>query len=370
MSQMRFLYENLFDLATLSPSSEQNLNPAENTQNQILGKTWRTFEGYTIRTDINDKLGFKATATGSVVLATVASSTGYTGSALASVIQTAMRSGTVFDITCIFDDSDNKFRFATGATATALSLHNTYATSSVMTIIGYDRNTNYTGEVGYTGTASLGNESWLQATLGAGTSTHFVIDKFNMLSGTVLTLRLADATSTFDGLYGGSMSASVSITLTGTRSVNALPASFSGLGLQLHWHDPSQSFSEVGRIWIGGSFYPANHPDNDISWFKRLIRRRSGKTTMVSGATRFDRRDPINEYTIIPDPLSKYYNPATKTGWETMLDYIADYNSMYVILDSDLSNTVYGFVPGNTAYNRTKNTVMFKIPPIKLQEQK
>jgi hypothetical protein len=369
MSQMRFLYENLFDAATLTTGSELINNPVENTQNEILGKKWRTETGFTVATGINDKLGFKATSTGSVVLATVASGT-YAGSGLAGAIQTAMRSGTVFNLTCQFNTTDSKFRFDVGATATSLSLHNTYATSSVMTIIGFDRNTNYTGATGYTSTASLGNQQWLQATIEAGTSTHFIIDGFNMASGTVMTLRLADATSTFSGLYGGSMSASVTVSLSGTRTVYALPSSFSGLGLQIYWYDPSQAYSEVGRIFIGDSFYPANHPDNKISWFKRKIQRRSGKKMAYSGATYFDKRDPVNHYTLIPDPLNEYWNPTTKTEMETFLDAVGDYQSFYVVLDSDLSNTVYGFLPGNTDYNRLRNTPTIIIPKLELQEQK
>ena len=370
MSQMRFLYENLFDLATLTPSSELTLNPAENTQNEILGKKWRTQTGFVIKTGYNDKLGFKATSTGSVVLATIASGTYADGSSVASVIQTAIRSGTVYDITCKYNSSDSKFRLATGSTATSLTLHNTYASSTVMTIIGFDKDTNYTGETGYTSTASLGNESWLQGTIGAGTSTHFVIDNFNMSSGTVLTLRLADKTSTFSGLYGGSMSASCSVNLSGTRTVYELPSEFSGLGMQISWHDPDHSYSTVGRIWIGDSFYPANHPDNKISWSRQKIQRRSKKTQAYSGATYFDKRDSIFQYTIKPDPLNEYYNPTTKTGFETMLEVIEDNQCLYVVLDSDLSHTIYGFLLGDTNYNRQKNTPTIILPSLVLQEQK
>lgn len=370
MSQMRFLYDNLFNDATLSPSSEVTTLPAENTQNEILGKKWRTGSGYVIVTDINDKLGFKATSTGTVILATIASGTYADGTSLAGVIQTAMRSGTVYSITCQYNNTDDKFRFDAGATATSLSLHNTYASSSIMTIAGFDRNTDYTGATGYTGTVSLGNQTWLQATLEAGAKTHFVIDGFNMASGTVLNLRLADATSTFSGLYGGNMSASVTVSLSGTRTVYALSSSFSGVGLQINWFDPSSVYSEIGRIFIGNSFYPANHPDNKISWFKRKILRRSSKTMVYSGATYFDKRDPVNQYTLIPDPLNEYYNPTTKTDMETFLDDVADYKSFYVILDSDLSNTVYGFLPGNTDYNRLKNTPTIIVPSLVLQEQK
>jgi hypothetical protein len=367
---MRFLYQNLFDLATLSPSSELTLNPAEYTQNQILGKVWRTETGFVIRSDFNNKMGFKATSTGSVILASVASAT-YTGSGLATVLQNAIRSGTVFDITCKFNSGDNKFRFKTGATATSLSLNfPTYATASVATIIGFDRNTDYAGEVGYTSTVSLGNQTWLQATIGVGTSTHFVIDNFNMASGTVLTLRLADATSTFSGLYGGNMSASVTVSLSGTRTVYTLPSEFSGQGVQIYWYDPLNAYSTVGRIFMGSAFYPADHPDNKIHWKRHRLKRRSGKTEAVSGATYFDKRDSLNQYTLTPDPMNEYYNPATKIEMETMLETVSDYQSLYVILDSDLSNTVYGFFPSDIVYNRLRNTPTIIIPLLLLQEQK
>ena len=370
MSQMRFLYDNLFDLATLSPSTEIVNNPASNTQTEILSKKWKTKTGFTIKTGYNDKLGFKATSTGSVVLATTASGTYADGSSVASAIQTAMRSGTVYDITCQYNNSDSKFRFDVGATATSLSLHNTYASSSIMTIIGFDRNANYTGSTGYTGTASLGNQAWLQATIGAGTSTYFVIDKYNMASGTVMTLRLADATSTFSGLYNGNVSASVSVSLDADRTVYALSSSFSGRGIQISWWDPAVNYSEVGRIWIGNDFYPANHPDNKSHWEKHLIQRKSKKTLSYAGATYFDKRDTIEQYTLIVEPLDEYYNSTTKTGYETMLDAVGDYQSLYVILDSDLSHTVYGFFPNNLTYNRLKNTPTFNIGSLVLQEQK
>lgn len=370
MSQMRFLYQNLFDEATLSPSSEVTTMPAENVQNEILGKPWQTKTGFTVKTGWNDKLGFKATSTGSVVLATTASGT-YTGSGLAGAIQTAMRSGTVYLLTCQFDDSDNKFRFKTGATATALSLHfNDYNSSTVATIIGFDRLSTHTGEVGYTSTASLGNQSWLQATIEAGTSTHFVIGKHTLPMGTVLNLRLALSTSTFSGLYGGSMSASVSVTLTASNVVYALPAEFSGRGVQIYWWEPTLEYTQIGRLWIGDSFYPANHPDNKISWIKKTIKRMSKQMGAESGATHFDKRDSITQYIIRPDPLNEYYSSATKTGWEDMLDDVGNDKSFYTILDSDLSNTVYGFIVGNTDYRRQKNTPTLIVKQVKIQEQK
>ena len=370
MSQMRFLYTNLFDAATLTPSSEVTSLPAENTQDEILGKPWKTVTGFTIVTGMNDKIGFKATSTGAVVLSTVASGT-YIGTALASAIQTAMRSSTVFDLTCGFNSADNKFRINKGSTATALSLQfPTYRSSTVATIIGFDKDTIYSGETGYTSTASLGNQAWMKATIEAGTSTYFVFDKHNLPLGTVLTLRLATATSTFSGLDGGVASASASVILTATCTVYALPSSFSGRGLLVHWWEPTLEYSQVGRIWIGNSFYPANHPDNEISWFQKIFKRYSKQTRAVSGATHFDVRDSVIQYEIHPDPLNEYYNAATKTGWETFLEDVGNDKCFYTILDSDLSHTVYGFFIGDTKYPRQKNTPTILIKKLLIQEQK
>ena len=89
-----------------------------------------------------------------------------------------------------------------------------------------------------------------------------------------------------------------------------------------------------------------------------------------SGATYFDKHDSISMYTIIPEALNQYYNSLAKTGYEDMLDAVADYQCFYILLDSTLNNAIYVFIPGDTEFNRIKNTPMIKIPKLILQEQK
>ena len=161
-----------------------------------------------------------------------------------------------------------------------------------------------------------------------------------------------------------------SITINADPDITLLDETLQGNVIQLSWTDIKKAYSEIGRAFLSPVFYPANHPDNKINWFKRKIKRRTRKTMAESGATYFDKKDPINMYTIIPDPLNEYYNPLIKTGYETFLETVGDFQSFYTILDSDLSNTVYGFLPGDTDYNRVRNTPIFNIPPLLIQEQK
>lgn len=160
------------------------------------------------------------------------------------------------------------------------------------------------------------------------------------------------------------------ITVDSDPCVTILDETIHGNVLQISWTDIKNEYSEIGRIFLSPVFYPANHPDNIISWFKKKIFRRSKQIIAMSGATRFDKRDSIYQYTIVPDPMSEYYNPTTKAAIEDMLDAVGNDTCFYIILDSDLSNTVYGFIIGDTEYNRLRNTPIIKSKNILFQEQK
>ena len=160
------------------------------------------------------------------------------------------------------------------------------------------------------------------------------------------------------------------ITVNEDPCVTLLDEAIAGNVFQLSWTDIKNSYSEIGRAFLSPIFYPANHPDNKISWFKKKILRRSKRTMAESGATYFDKKDSVEQYTLLPDPLNEYYNPTTKTNMEAFLDAVGDSECFYTILDSSLSNTVYGFIIGNTDYNRQKNTPTIIVPKLLIQEQK
>jgi len=372
MSMLKYCYTNHFDTASITPSSEVTQLPAENLQTDILGTVWKTKDNFTIVGGYNDKFGFKATSTGSVNVVTVASGT-YTGEALATQIQTQMRSATSFGVTVTHNDTaTNAFLFSTGATATSLSLYFAdYASSTIAVDLGFSERLDYTGAVGYSGSVSLQSQSWIEATIASGTNTHLILDNYNMPAGTSVLIRLADTVSSFSGLRdGGTLSASVTVSLSATRTVYELSSTFLGTGLQLSWHDGSVISTTMGRLWMGTTFTPVNQIDDEISWSKKRIDHRVSKTIAYGGATYFDKKDPIIQYTVETPGLDPYYNAADKTGFETMLDDVGGTKSFYTLLESDLSKVAYGFVVNDTEYTRLKNTTTLLLKAITIQEQK
>ena len=371
MSVLKYFYKNNFDTATLAPSSEVTQMPAENVQVDILSTVWKTKDSFTIIENYNDTFGFKADGGATSVI--VISAGTYTGLALASQIQTQMRTATSLNLEVTHNDTaTNAFVFSTGATATALALYFTdYASSTIAVDLGFSASANQTGSVAYSGSVSLQSQSWMQATIASGTNTHLVLDGYNMPAGTSVLVRLADQTSTFSGLRdGGSMSASVSVSLSATRSIYALPSTFTGKGVQLSWHDGSVANTTVGRVWMGSAFTPANQIDDVISWSKHKVDKRSKKTYAYGGATYFDKKDSLDQYSVVVPPLDPYYSAADKTGFETFLDNVGDTKCFYTTFESDLTKAVYGYVVGDDSYDRLKNTTTVLIKKLVIQEQK
>jgi hypothetical protein len=92
-----------------------------------------------------------------------------------------------------------------------------------------------------------------------------------------------------------------------------------------------------------------------------------------AGVAFFDKRDPVNEWSIPVEPLSEYYNSATKSGYETMLENVRDDKSFYVTFrSSDLNgSTVYGYLVGDVTFDRQKNsTPVWLLRDLRLREQK
>ena len=49
---------------------------------------------------------------------------------------------------------------------------------------------------------------------------------------------------------------------------------------------------------------------------------------------------------------------------------MGDSKCFYTILDSNLTSTIYGFIVGDTVYNRIKNTPSIDVNGLIIQEQK
>ena len=372
MSQLKYLYTNNFDTATLTPSSETSQMPVENVQKDVLGTVWQTKEGFNIVTGFNDKIKVSVNAGTSTVI-TIPPAT-YTGAGLATNLQTQMRAAAELTSTIVvnYDDtSAGKFYLYSGNAGVSLELpFSDNSTSTIATDIGFDPYTDKSGATLYSGTTVVAGQEFVQATIPAGTSSYFVIDGYNIPSGGTVLLRLADATSTFSGLRGGSMSSSVTITLVADRTVYKLSSSFSGLGVQMSWQNGSVGYSTIGRIWLGPDFSPANRIDDVISWREEKINRNSNITKAYGGATYFDKRDPVNQFTVPVETLDPYYDATNKTAYETFFDNVGDSKSFYTLFESDLTKNVYGFILGSTMYARLQNTTSINVEAIVIEEQK
>ncbi|MBE3088026.1 MAG: hypothetical protein IMZ71_02770 [Chloroflexi bacterium] len=203
MSQMRFSYFNYFDDSTVAVwSSELGGLPTVNVQNKSLLKKWKTESGFAIRAGYNDVFSFVDTATDTTRDITVASGT-YTGSGLASVLQTAIRTGGRYNgHTVTYNSTAHRFTVAIGATATTLRLHfGQRLLRSMARIIGF-LGSDYTGTSTYVSQKpTQGNEHFVTF---SGSSrycgTVLVFDAHNLKSGTVLMLRTHNSSTYFDGI--------------------------------------------------------------------------------------------------------------------------------------------------------------------------
>lgn len=380
MSQIRFKYINLLDSGTVYRySSQLDGMPAVNVQEPIRLKAWRTDSGFGV-TPYNQKLPFRDTATGNVKSATIASGT-YQGSALAGVIEAAMdAAGTYTGHSVVYNSTTKKFIFTKAGSASILSLlfnNTTLKDTTLAILLGFAHATDYTGATAYSSPDStMGNEHEIIIALSASsTLDSFILDKHNLTSGTVMRLRLASTATAFNGGWNSSPSLIMrSSTITVYDDIVSIEFT-SEIGvkaLQLYWHDRSQAYSQIGRLWAGIYFTPEKRQVNHMTWAEKRIVERTEQKISEGGATLIDRRDPLYEYDIDVDPLDPYYNPLTKTGFETLFDTVGNHQAFYVSFDSEdvQGSTFYGLIVNDTRYQRLKNTPVLNVAAIKFREQK
>ena len=378
MSQVRYKYANVADAGTVLfyGSQEPNL-PATNVQSEILGKIWRTLETFKVTTH-NQDIPFKDSATTDLTVYTIPSGT-YTGSGLASVIVTGLDAEGIYsDHEAAYNGTSKIFTIGRTSTTTGafqmLFTSGAYSGTTIATMCGYPR-TDQTGASEYTSTATLGNENELVVTLAAtSTCDALIVDKHNWGSSTVSLFR----TSKEDGaVFQGwkqtaSINRSASLTWNATRIVSDFTATMVK-SFQLIWYDWNvRPYGEIGRIFLGKYFEPNNQVDNIIDYRQKKLDFRSRQTLAESGITHFDKRDTLIEWQVPVPPLNVFYDSATKSGFETMLDDIGNDTVMYVTFQSSDPNgsTVYGFLRADIAYTRLKSTPTFQIKSLRLREQK
>ena len=376
MSLIHFKYLNEIDKGTIfSYSSQLPGLPATNIQNSIKSKVWQTESDFVVR-QYNRYFLFRDTAT-SVEVMTVASGT-YTGSGIASVLETGMNSTGLFsNHFCNYNSATQIFTIGRSSTSTGIfQIHpgSGFVDFTIYPLIGLEHDTFYDGAPEYTSASTFGNEHEIVVSFTSTQSVNTVIiDNHNWATGTVIQLRgTAYTASMFKGGWNDTASIGFSSTVVYNSSIISLEFTATSMkAMQIYWYDRSQRYSKIGRIYAGTYFEPQFRFSNDNHWRKKTIRRRSNQTMAYSGVTWVDRRDSVYEYEIGIDPLDPYYNNITKETYEDMVDYIGNWLPIWVSLSTSLnSQTIYGLLTEDTVYDRLENTPVLLPGTINIREQK
>ena len=206
MSQMRFCYDDkIMDSTVITYNSEETLFPVENMGSEILAKKYRTKTGFIIKSGYNDVFQFAEGRTGSSTVVDFAlSATTFTGSGLASAVQTAMRAGGMFSSqTVIYTGATERFTITKASTATSMALRFANVDMSICEIMGYIKQ-DYASASTFISAPTKGNQQWVELRKENLSGDVFILHKHNFSSGTVLKLRAQSTSTYFYGLnqYG------------------------------------------------------------------------------------------------------------------------------------------------------------------------
>ena len=376
MSLIHWKYRNQIDEGTVFRySSQLDTLPATNVQVDILKKYWKTQSGFVI-TQYNREFCFRDTSTGAVKQFSIPSGT-YTGSGLATKLKSQLNSvGTFTDHSASYNSTTGKFVIKrTGGTGIFSLLFSTavYWPNTAAAILGFSNRTDYTGTKIYSST-SFGNEHEIIISFTSTQSVNsLIIDNHNFASGTVIRLRGTRSTAT---VFSGGWNSSTSIIKSSTITYNASKISVEFTAtrmkhMQLYWYDRSQGFSYIGRLWASTYFSPLYQENNWITWRKKKIDPRSDTKVSEAGTTFFNKKNRLVEYEIGIDPLDPYFNSATKTGFENLIDYAGTSKPFYISFDTNLnSNTIYGYMASkNFTFERVQKTPVLQLGTIIFREQ-
>lgn len=380
MSNLSFRYVNLVDDATVySYSSQLDTLPVTNLQTEILAKIWKTESGFTIK-NYNRRIYFRDTATTTIWNAVLDSGT-YTGSGLASALQTAMNAvGAKTDKRVLYNGTAKKFTVKRSSAVGSFKLFTNQTTSGrndcCALITGFARGTVYSGAFAYTGTTTVGGEHHIVLDLSASSSvTAFILANHNLKSGSTIRIRLASNPAGFFG--GWHDTATVTRTYTATWHSGFLAFNVTATmprAVQLYVLDRDSTSTYAGRLFAGlhREFKFHSSAPADVTWKTKTRKYNTGVFISQGGATSFDRGAPITEYTIEIDPLDPYYNASSESLLDSLLTSTQGGKAFFLTLDpSDLNHsTVYVYVVGDIKQSRLKNTPVSTIGDLLLREQK
>lgn len=379
MGQIRFKYINQIDESTIyGYTSQLSTLPVSNIQNELLAKVWKPASQMVVYSG-NLNIPFKNSSTTTVLNYAIPSGS-YTGSGLASVIESGMNSvGNFADHHATYNSTTRKFAVYRTGSAGVLSLmfaNGTYSATTIALMLGFSRATDYTGTLTYSGTATYGNEHDLIFEFTSTASvTSFIVDGHNFDASSTVRVRIATTASVFQG--GWNETASILQTETMTYNSGPMSKDFTvknAKAAQLYALNRNTSATTVGRLFVGAYSvfqYHSSSP-NDLHYSRRKRQEATKEFRVQGGATLFDVQPSYFEYTIPMDPLDPYYNSGTEAVVEDLIDRMGNHGSFYITFRSDQQNgmTKYGYMATLFDYKRLKATPVMELKDLIFREQK
>lgn len=265
MTNATFCWQNLFDIGTLSWSSQHSNFPAINVRHRHHSRVWRPKYGagsgwgtFVIAAGVNDKIDFEET----VAIPLVATLTAgiYDADTLATEIQTRLIAAGASTYTIEYLDGNNKFKLTSngaGGGGIFNLLWNSGANSatSVGSTIGFNIASDDTGSLTYTADyIRIHSEEWLKTDLGSAQNVlAFAFKKHSFLP--TATVRIQGHSSD----SWGTPNVDQLLTLSADITIFYWTSAQSQQWWRIYMKDVDNpaGYIEMGRAFLGGHFSPS-----------------------------------------------------------------------------------------------------------------
>lgn len=344
MTNASFLWNNMFDIGTLTASSAHPNFPAANTRRRWASETWRSRYGdntewgnFAIVTGSNDKIDFEETIANELT-ATLAAGT-YGADELCTQIKTQLDAAGASTYTVTYSDATNKFTLASnraggGGTFKILWLTGTNTATSAGPTIGFDITADDADAASHTADdLRIHSEEWLKVDAASAIDVQAFLFKKHNLS--------TSATAKIQGHTADAWTApDVDVTLSLTSDITIY--FWSSVQSKRWWRyyindvENSDLYVETGRIFLGEYSSP------DINMHKNYGKRYNDPSEIIISDGGQISTNKKTKYTTM-SLVFEYTSAADLAAFESMWDSIGSTEEFFFTRDRDSasSTTIY-----------------------------
>ncbi len=372
MSLIRFNYNNLVDIATITKFTEHPNFPAERVQHMWPKKSYRSRYGansgwgYFGINASKKKIDFEETGATPLVATLVEGA--YNADSLSAEIKTQLDAAGASTYTVTYSDSTNKFTIVSNGAGgagilTLLWDSGANKANSVGDTIGFDESADDTGGLTYTSDNMRIHtaEVLVFDLLAARELKGFGIKCHNLQSGAVLKIQ-GDTSSSF---------ASPDYTQTVTVTDDLIMVYFSSAQTYRYWRifieDPTNpdGYIEIGRAHLGSYFSPVAEARRD---YKEDIEDESGKQFSRGGQISVNQEDDRWSGNFTWDFMDDDLGDDLE-DFKTMWEYSKAFKDMFITLDvnSISTRTVYARIASPLNIGHIVDEKVWRVD-LKLQE--